>query len=87
MEYHKSVLLNESVEALNVKPNGVYIDMTYGGGGHSRHLLSQLDPEGKLYAFDQDENAFQNKIDDERLTLIHQNFENAFDYLTAFGVE
>ena len=87
MEYHKSVLLNESVEALNVKPNGVYIDMTYGGGGHSRHLLSQLDPEGKLYAFDQDENAFQNKIDDERLTLIHQNFENAFDYLTALGVE
>ena len=87
MEYHKSVLLNESVEALNIKPNGVYIDMTYGGGGHSRHLLSQLDPEGKLYAFDQDENAFQNKIDDERLTLIHQNFENAFDYLTALGVE
>ena len=87
MEYHKSVLLNESVEALNVKPNGVYIDMTYGGGGHSRHLLSQLGPEGKLYAFDQDENAFQNKIGDERLTLIHQNFENAFDYLTAIGVE
>jgi 16S rRNA (cytosine1402-N4)-methyltransferase len=87
MEYHKSVLLNESVEALNLKPDGVYVDMTYGGGGHSKLILSRLGPKGRLYAFDQDASAFQNKLEDERLVLIHQNFEHAFDYLTAIGVE
>ncbi|MBL7790227.1 MAG: 16S rRNA (cytosine(1402)-N(4))-methyltransferase RsmH [Chitinophagales bacterium] len=87
MEYHKSVLLNESVEALNLKPDGVYVDLTYGGGGHSRFILNQLGDKGRLYAFDQDENAFQNIIDDTRLMLIHQNFEYAFDYLKALGVE
>jgi len=87
MEYHKSVLLNESVDALCIKPEGVYVDMTYGGGGHSRLILSKLGTQGTLYAFDQDENALQNKINDERCVLIHQNFENAFDYLTAIGVE
>ncbi|MFN7421789.1 MAG: 16S rRNA (cytosine(1402)-N(4))-methyltransferase RsmH [Chitinophagales bacterium] len=87
MEYHKSVLLNESVEALNLKSDGVYVDMTYGGGGHSKLILSSLGPKGRLYAFDQDESAFQNKLEDERLILIHQNFEHAFDYLTAIGVE
>lgn len=87
MEYHKSVLLNESVEALNLKSDGIYVDMTYGGGGHSKLILSRLGPKGRLYAFDQDESAFQNKLEDERLILIHQNFEHAFDYLTAIGVE
>jgi 16S rRNA (cytosine1402-N4)-methyltransferase len=61
--------------------------MTYGGGGHSKLILSRLGPKGRLYAFDQDASAFQNKLDDERLVLIHQNFEHAFDYLTAIGVE
>lgn len=87
MDYHKSVLLNESVEALDIKPDGVYVDMTFGGGGHSKLILSKLGEEGRLYAFDQDENAFQNKIDDKRIFLIHQNFENASDYLTALGVD
>lgn len=87
MEYHKSVLLNESVQALDIKPSGIYIDLTYGGGGHSRAILEKLEVNGKLYGFDQDENAFQNKIDDSRLTLILQNFESADEYLIALGID
>lgn len=87
MEYHKSVLLNESVDALQIIPNGTYVDLTYGGGGHSREILQRLGSEGKLYAFDQDENAFRNRIDDERLVLIRQNFETAYEYLLALGVD
>jgi 16S rRNA (cytosine1402-N4)-methyltransferase len=87
MEYHKSVLLNESIDGLHIRPNGVYVDMTYGGGGHSKLILEKLGPDGRLYAFDQDENALQNRIDDDRLMLIHQNFEHACDYLLAIGIQ
>jgi len=85
--YHISVLLNESIDSLNLNKDGVYVDLTYGGGGHSKLLLDQLGPKGKLYAFDQDESAFQNKWDDARLELIRENFENASDYLIAIGIQ
>jgi 16S rRNA (cytosine1402-N4)-methyltransferase len=85
--YHISVLLNESIDSLNLMEDGVYVDLTYGGGGHSKLLLDRLGSKGKLYAFDQDESAFQNKWDDNRLELIRENFENASDYLLAIGVE
>lgn len=74
-KYHKPVLLKESVDALNIQPDGVYVDVTFGGGGHSREILSRLGSEGRLVAFDQDEDALQNKIEDERFILIHQNFQ------------
>src|SRR5690606_15884109 len=74
MEYHNPVLLQESVEGLNIKPNGVYVDVTFGGGGHSKEILNRLGEKGKLYAFDQDEDALANAIDDPRFTLINENF-------------
>ncbi|MGB5942877.1 MAG: 16S rRNA (cytosine(1402)-N(4))-methyltransferase RsmH [Leeuwenhoekiella sp.] len=74
MDYHNPVLLKESVDGLNIRPDGVYVDVTFGGGGHSREILSRLGPEGKLVAFDQDADALQNSIEDPRFTLIHENF-------------
>ncbi len=71
--FHKSVLLDESIKALVIQPDGIYVDATYGGGGHSSAILKNL-RRGKLYAFDQDEDAVKNKIDDDRLILIHNNF-------------
>src|SRR5215831_406441 len=71
--YHQPVLLRESVDALNLKPNGIYVDATFGGGGHSRAILHEMQ-NGKLFAFDQDEASRQNGIDDERFTFIQQNF-------------
>jgi 16S rRNA (cytosine1402-N4)-methyltransferase len=67
-------MLAECMDALAIKPNGVYVDVTFGGGGHSREILSRLGPEGRLYAFDQDADAQENAIDDERFTFIAQNF-------------
>ena len=74
MEYHNPVLLTESVAGLNIKPDGIYIDVTFGGGGHSREILKQLGANGKLFAFDQDTDALANSIEDERFVLINQNF-------------
>lgn len=85
MEYHNPVLLNETVEGLNIKPNGVYVDVTFGGGGHSREILSRLGPEGKLIAFDQDKDALQNAIDDPRFLLINQNFRFLKKFLRFHG--
>jgi 16S rRNA (cytosine1402-N4)-methyltransferase len=73
MAYHSSVLLSESVEALAIRPDGIYVDVTFGGGGHSRAILEQLST-GRLIAFDQDEDANQNAIDDPRFTLVNNNF-------------
>ncbi len=84
--YHVPVLLEETVNGLNIKPDGIYVDATYGGGGHSKEILSRLDEKGKLYAFDQDEDAIKNKIDDDRLTLIEGNFENLKKYLRVEGI-
>lgn len=84
--YHKPVLLNESVQGLNIKPNGVYVDATFGGGGHSREILKHLGSKGKLIAFDQDKDALKNAIDDPRFTLINQNFRYLKRYLKFYGI-
>ena len=75
MEYHSPVLLNESVNGLAIKKNGVYVDVTFGGGGHSRKILQHLGPEGRLFAFDQDKDAISNTIKDNRFVLINENFK------------
>jgi 16S rRNA (cytosine1402-N4)-methyltransferase len=86
MVYHVPVLLHESIEGLNVKPDGTYVDLTFGGGGHSRHILDRLGPRGRLIAFDQDEEALQNAIDDKRFTLIRSNFRYFRNFLRYHGV-
>ncbi len=85
MEYHNPVLLNETVEGLNIKPDGVYVDVTFGGGGHSREILKQLGPKGKLIAFDQDRDALENAIEDSRFLLINQNFRFLKKFLRFHG--
>jgi len=85
MEYHNPVLLNETVEGLDIKPDGVYVDVTFGGGGHSREILERLGPNGKLIAFDQDKDALENDIDDERFLLINQNFRFLKKFLRFHG--
>lgn len=85
MEYHNPVLLHETVAGLSIKPNGVYVDITFGGGGHSREILRQLGPEGKLIAFDQDRDALQNTIPDDRFLLINQNFRFLKQFLRFHG--
>ena len=72
--YHVPVMLAECIEALNIMPNGTYVDVTFGGGGHSREIMKHLGDGGQLLAFDQDADAQQNKIDDDRFTFIDQNF-------------
>ena len=75
--YHQSVLLHECIENLNIQPNGVYVDATFGGGGHSREILKHLGPQGKLIVFDQDKDALRNAPDDHRLVFIRENFRYA----------
>ena len=87
MEYHNPVLLKESVDGLNIKPDGVYVDVTFGGGGHSREILKRLGEDGKLFAFDQDTDALQNKIEDSRFTLINENFRFLKRFLRFYGVK
>lgn len=84
--YHVPVMLQECIEALNIDPNGVYVDVTFGGGGHSREILKHLGPKGRLFAFDQDPDALHNKIDDERFVLIHQNFRFLKNSLRLEGI-
>lgn len=87
MSYHNPVLLHESVDALAIKKDGIYVDVTFGGGGHSREILSHLGENGKLVAFDQDADALQNKIDDERFVLIAENFRFISRYLRFYGIK
>jgi len=87
MEYHNPVLLKETVDGLNIKEDGVYVDVTFGGGGHSKEILSRLGPNGKLFAFDQDADALENKIDDPRFTLIHENFRFVKRFLRFYGAK
>lgn len=79
--YHIPVLLNESVDHLVHNPDGTYLDLTFGGGGHSKYLLSKLSEKGRLYSFDKDTHALENTIDDERFTLIHHNFRYAKQFV------
>ena len=84
--YHNPVLLKKSVEDLVTNPSGIYVDVTFGGGGHSKEILSRLSPKGKLYSFDQDLDALKNTIEDERFTLINQNFRFLETSLMAHGI-
>jgi 16S rRNA (cytosine1402-N4)-methyltransferase len=86
MEYHNPVLLKESVDGLAINPDGIYVDVTFGGGGHSREILSRLGSNGKLFAFDQDLDALENAIEDERFTLINENFRYIKRFLRFHGV-
>ncbi len=87
MEYHNPVLLHASVDGLNIKPDGVYVDVTFGGGGHSKEILSRLGPNGKLFAFDQDEDALANALPDERFVLINENFRYLKRFLRFHNVK
>jgi len=80
--YHIPVMLTECLDGLNIKPNGIYVDLTFGGGGHSKAILSKLDKDGKLYVFDQDEDAIQNLPDDERCVFVNHNFKYVYQFLT-----
>ena len=85
--YHVPVLLNESIDALNIDPSGTYVDCTFGGGGHAREILKRLNSEGKLYAFDQDEDAKANIPADSRLVFIPHNFRNLSRFLRLYGID
>ena len=85
MNYHNPVLLDESVEGLDIKPDGVYVDVTFGGGGHSAAILERLGDKGRLVAFDQDKDALENELDDERFTLINENFRHLKRFLRFYG--
>jgi len=85
MEYHRPVLLTETVAGLNIQPNGVYVDVTFGGGGHSQEILKHLGEHGKLIAFDQDKDALKNAIDDPRFLLINENFRHLKRFLRFYG--
>ena len=87
MEYHNPVLLHETVDGLNINPDGVYVDVTFGGGGHSREIMKRLGPNGKLFGFDQDEDAQANAIDDERFVLIPENFRYIKRFLRFYGIK
>ena len=87
MEYHNPVLLKESVDGLNIKPDGIYVDVTFGGGGHSKEILKRLGSNGRLFAFDQDEDALANALPDERFTLINENFRYIKRFLRFYGVK
>ena len=83
--YHIPVLLRESVEGLRIRPNGVYVDVTFGGGGHSRTILSQLNEQGRLYGFDQDSDAERNALSDPRFTFVRSNFRYLSNFMRYYG--
>lgn len=85
--YHVPALLKEAVDSLKIKGNGVYIDATFGGGGHSRAIMERLDNEGHLYSFDQDCDAIVNSIDDKRFTFVLSNFKYIRNFMMYYGVE
>lgn len=87
MEYHNPVLLKETVDGLNIKPDGVYVDVTFGGGGHSKEILRRLGVNGKLFGFDQDEDAWVNVLTDERFILIQENFRYIKRFLRFHGIK
>ena len=87
MMYHKPVLLEESIIGLKINPNGIYVDATFGGGGHSKEILSNLNSTGKLIAFDQDQDAIENKLLDKRLKLVKSNFKYLNNYLNYFQIK
>ena len=85
--YHVAVLLRESVDGLDIKPDGIYVDVTFGGGGHSREILSRLGKKGRLFSFDQDADAEKNIISDERFTFVRSNFRYLKNWMRYYEVE
>lgn len=85
--YHIPVLLKETVDGLNINPDGIYVDVTFGGGGHSREILSRLSSKGHLYSFDQDEDAEQNIINDKRFTFVRSNFRYLKNWMRYYDIE
>lgn len=85
--YHIPALLDETIAGLNIKPNGIYVDATFGGGGHSRAILEHLGPEGKLFGFDRDTDALSNAPEDPRFTFVHSDFRYITNFLRYHGVE
>jgi 16S rRNA (cytosine1402-N4)-methyltransferase len=85
--YHVPVLLQESVDGLDIQPDGVYVDVTFGGGGHSKEILSRLSPKGHLYSFDQDADAEKNIVNDDRFTFVRSNFRYITNWMQYYGVE
>lgn len=84
--YHIPALLNECIDGLAINPGGVYVDATFGGGGHSRAIMEHLDDSGRLFGFDQDIDAYENRIDDPRFTFVHSNFAYLTNFLRYYGV-
>ena len=85
--YHIPALLNECINALDIKPDGTYVDVTFGGGGHSRVIMEHLGSNGRLYGFDQDMDAYANRIDDPRFTFVHSNFAFLQNFMRYYGVD
>lgn len=85
--YHTPALLNECIDGLDIKPDGTYVDVTFGGGGHSRAIVQNLSANGHLYGFDQDMDAYANRIDDPRFTFVHSNFAFLSNFMRYHGVE
>ena len=87
LPYHVPALLEETLDLLNIKPDGTYVDCTFGGGGHSRAILERLGPEGRLFGFDKDMDAFANVPDDSRFTFVHGDFRFILNFLEYYGVK
>lgn len=85
--YHIPALLPEAIQLLDIKPDGVYIDATFGGGGHSRAIMAELEEKGHLFSFDRDIDAYENRIEDERFTFVHGNFRYIENFMRYYGVE
>ena len=85
--YHKPVLLTESVDGLDIKPGGVYVDATFGGGGHSREILRRMDPTARLFSFDQDADAERNIVDDKRFCFVRSNFRYLKNWMRYYGID
>ena len=86
-DYHIPALLHESVDGLNIQPNGTYVDVTFGGGGHSKEILSRLGDGGRLYGFDQDKEAYRNVLDDKRFVFVRSNFRYLNNFLQYYEIE
>lgn len=85
--YHIPAMLQETIEGLHIQPDGIYVDVTFGGGGHSRAIMKELNDGGKLFSFDQDADALQNAIDDPKWTFVHSNFRYLRNWMDYYGVE
>ena len=85
--YHVPALLRECIDGLDIKPDGTYVDVTFGGGGHSRAIIAGLGDKGRLFSFDQDMDAYANRIDDPRVTFVHSNFRFLRNFMRYYGVE